>query len=93
MTCLSSGPACNQIQPAAEVALWVLCSKGLVLIACLVGWLFIRPSDAVRPKVCWPEPSLDGASHRHHPITELSNLIVLVCFESVQIQLRGDATL
>lgn len=37
MTCLSSRPVCNQIQPAAEVALWVLCSKGLVLIACLVG--------------------------------------------------------
>lgn len=37
MTCLSSGPVCNQIQPAAEVALWVLWSEGLVLVACLVG--------------------------------------------------------
>lgn len=37
MTCLSSGPACNQIQPAAEVAVWVLCSRGLVFWVCLLG--------------------------------------------------------
>lgn len=37
MTCLSSGPACNQIQPAAEVAVWVLCSRGLVVWVCLLG--------------------------------------------------------
>lgn len=37
MTCLSSGPACNQIQPAAEVAVWVLWSRGLVFWVCLLG--------------------------------------------------------
>lgn len=37
MTRLSSGPASNQIQWAAEVAVWVLCSRGLVFSVCLLG--------------------------------------------------------
>lgn len=57
MTCLSSGPACNQIQSAAEVAVWVLCSRGLVLWVCLLGEAIyqhevFRHSQAT---ICWLE--------------------------------------
>lgn len=37
MTWLSSGDVCNQIQPAVEVAVQLLCSRGLVFWVCLLG--------------------------------------------------------
>lgn len=71
MTCLSSRPVCNQIQPAAEVvALWVLCSKGLALIACQAGEVVL---SARGPHM--QSPSLRGVLKSHSFGTFLDTIV------------------
>lgn len=55
MTCLSSGLASNQIQRAAEVAVWVLCSKALVFLRFVYlerQFISMRFSATVKPMLC-----------------------------------------
>lgn len=100
MTCLSSGPACNQIQPAAEVAVWVLWSRGLVFWVCLLGEA-IYQHEVFRHRqahTLLAEASVHIVSHSDPTVvsSEISNhidLLATVYFKPAEtletLQLRG----